>query len=352
MKESSQWPAALGHRMPAEWARHQATWLSWPHNRDTWPGCFEGVEPAMVRMAAALAESEPVHVNVLDDAHAEHVGRLLAAAPPERIRLHRVPTNDAWVRDHGAIFVTHADSRRPMLALDFEYNAWGGKYPPFDLDRQVARHMAEALDVTRFEPGIVLEGGSIDVNGAGALITTEQCLLNPNRNPRLGRADIERVLRDALGIDQVIWLGEGIVGDDTDGHVDDITRFVAPDRVVTAVEPERRDPNHAVLAENRRRLAEVRLPDGRPLEIIDLPMPGPVQHGGERLPASYANFYVANESVLLPVFGCAQDDEAREILAGCFPGRRIVPIDCRILAAGLGAVHCLTQQVPAPAESE
>jgi agmatine deiminase len=301
----------------------------------------------MVQVTAALAHSETVHINVLDDAHAEHVGKLLArAAPPERIVLHRVPTNDAWVRDHGAIFVVADAATEPMLALDFQYNAWGGKYPPFDLDQKVARAMAAILDVPCFSGGIVLEGGSIEVNGAGALITTEQCLLNPNRNPSLRRTDIERVLRDALGVTQVIWLGHGIEGDDTDGHVDDITRFVARDRVVTVIEPDRNDPNFAPLAANRRRLAEVRLSGGGALEVIELPMPDPVFHGSERLPASYANFYIANESVLLPVFGCARDEEARDVLAGCFPGRRIVPIDCRVLAAGLGAIHCLTQQVP------
>ena len=332
--------------MPAEWAPHAATWLSWPHNLDTWPGCFELVEPAMVEVVRALAAAEQVHINVRDADHAQHVERLLAGhADARRIHLHRVPTNDAWIRDHGAIFVTAEAADEPLLAVDYDYNAWGGKYPPYDLDRQVGRRMAEILDVPRFAPGIVLEGGSIDVNGAGALLTTEQCLLNPNRNPQLERADIESNLRDALGVEQIIWLGEGIAGDDTDGHIDDLTRFTSRDTVVTVIEPNRADPNHARLAVNRRQLDDV-VVDGSRLNVVELPMPEPVYNAGERLPASYANFYVANEVVLAPVFACPQDDAACAILADCFPNRRVIPLDARPLVAGLGALHCLTQQVP------
>lgn len=333
--------------MPPEWAPHAATWLSWPHNRDTWPGCFHGVEPAMGQVVAALAESELVRINVLDTDHERHVRQLLAAtAPPERIVFHRIATNDAWIRDHGAIFV-RAPGDDSLLALDFDYNAWGGKYPPYDLDQRVAGQMAAALDLPCVKPDIVLEGGSIDVNGAGALLTTSQCLLNPNRNPNLTQPEIEAILQRTLGVEQVIWLGDGIVGDDTDGHIDDITRFVAEASIVTAVEIERSDPNHAPLAANRRLLQDLHLQGGVRPEIIDLPMPDPVIYRGERVPASYANFYIANTVVLLPVFGCAADAAARAILGACFPGRRIVPVDCRTLVAGLGAIHCLTQQVPA-----
>ncbi len=336
--------------MPPEWAPHAATWLSWPHNRDTWPGVFDGVEPAMAQAAAALAETELVYINVLDAEHEAHVKRLLdPLAPPERIRYFRIPTNDAWVRDHGPIFVH--DAAAPLVALDFEYNAWGGKYPPYDLDRLAAARMAEAIGVPRVAYDVVLEGGSIDVNGAGALLTTEQCLLNPNRNPRMTKAEIEAVLRDAFGVDEIVWLGEGIVGDDTDGHIDDLTRFVAERKVVTVVEPNTADPNHAPLAENLERLRAVTIA-GRPIEVVELPMPEPLFNGDERLPASYANFYIANEQVLLPVFACPQDDVARDVLAACFPGRRIVPIDCRALVGGLGALHCLTQQVPAAQDAQ
>ena len=346
--DSTTWPSALGYRMPAEWEPHEATWLSWPHNRDSWPGVFEGVEPAMASFVGALAECEPVHINVLDAAHEQHVRKVLAAfAPAERLSFHRFPTNDAWCRDHGAIFVTRPSADAPRLALDFDYNAWGGKYPPFDLDRKVGGMMAAALDLPRFaQPGIVLEGGSIEVNGAGALLTTEQCLLNPNRNPQLDRADIERILREAFGVTEIVWLGLGIEGDDTDGHIDDLTRFFAPHSVLTVMEPNRRDNNHAPLAANRRRLAELQV-GGRPLEVVELPRPEAQYLGDQRLPASYANFYVANGAVLVPVFGCPQDDAACATIRDCFARRRVLPIDCRVLVAGLGTLHCLSQQVPA-----
>ena len=278
-------PSARGYRQPAEWAPHEATWLSWPHNRDSWPGVFAGVEPAMVEFVRALAACEPVYINVLDAEHERHVRKLLAAAvAPERLRVFRFPTNDAWARDHGAIFVTRAGVKEPRLAVDFDYNAWGGKYPPFDLDRQIGRQMAEALGVPRYaKPGIVLEGGSIEVNGEGALLTTEQCLLNPNRNPTLTRADIERLLKDCFGVREIVWLGNGIEGDDTDGHIDDLTRFVAPSTVVTVVEPNRADPNHAPLEANRR-LLDTLLVGGRKLTVVELPMPEPQYLGEQRLP--------------------------------------------------------------------
>ena len=341
-------PSASGYRQPAEWEPHEATWLSWPHNRDSWPGVFAGVEPAMVAFVRELAACEPVYVNVLDADHERHVRKLLAAAvPPERLRFYRFPTNDAWARDHGAIFVTRPTRAEPRLAVDFDYNAWGGKYPPFDLDRQVGRQMAEALGVPRYaKPGIVLEGGSIEINGQGALLTTEQCLLNPNRNPSLNRADIERLLRDCFGVSEILWLGEGIEGDDTDGHIDDLTRFVGSAKVVTVVEPNRADPNHAPLAANRRLLDTLTV-GGRSLAVTELPMPPPQYLEEQRLPASYANFYIANGAVLVPTFGCPADDVACGLLGEAFPDRRIVPIDCRVLIAGLGALHCLTQQVPA-----
>ncbi len=342
------WPGKRGYRMPAEWALHEATWLSWPHNHDTWPGHFERVEPAMVEVVRAIAETENFHINVRDAEHAAHVAGLVrGVADPERLRLHFVPTNDAWIRDHGAIFVVDEDATEPRLALDFDYNAWGGKYPPYDLDQRVARQMAEILKVPHFVPGIVLEGGSIEVNGGGVLLTTEQCLLNPNRNPALGRAEIERLLEDTLGVAEIVWLGDGIEGDDTDGHIDDLTRFIGTKAVVTVVEPNTADPNHTPLAANRRRLDQIAVGAGERLDIVELPMPEPLFNEGQRLPASYANFYIFNETVLVPVFACAADDRACGILAECFPGRRIKPIDSRALVAGLGALHCLTQQVPA-----
>jgi agmatine deiminase len=340
-------PAARGFTMPAEWSPHQSTWISWPHKRESWPGNFEAVEPVMVRALSALTRSEPVRINVLDRAHEEHVANLLEGhVDRERVIFHRIPTNDAWCRDHGAIFVTRDAPEEPALALDFRFNAWGGKYPPFDLDDAVPQGMAAALGVPRWPVDMVLEGGSIDVNGAGALLTTEQCLLHPNRNPSLEREDIERVLGETLGVEQIFWLGDGIVGDDTDGHVDDLTRFVAEDTVVTVVERNRQDENYSALAENRERLASFRLADGRPLRVVELAMPRPVEWKGDRLPASYANFYIGNRVVLMPAFRDPADEPNRALLAGCFPGREVTPIDCRDLVLGLGTFHCLTQQVP------
>ena len=341
-------PAKAGYAMPAEWSPHQATWISWPHNRESWPGKFEPVEPVMVEFVAALSATELVRINVLDERHERHVqGLLHGRVDTYNVRFHRFPTNDAWCRDHGAIFVVRDDrTGKTLLALDFEFNSWGGKYPPFDLDNAVPRRMAEALGVRRCPGGMVLEGGSIEVNGAGALLTTEQCLLHPNRNPSMTRADIEDRLRGMLGVRQIIWLGDGIVGDDTDGHIDDLTRFVGEAKVVTMIERDRTDENHDLLAENRERLEQVRLEDGRPLEVIELQMPRPVEFAGDRLPASYANFYIGNRTVLMPAFDDAADEPNRAALARCFPGRDVVAIDCTDLVLGLGTFHCLTQQVP------
>ncbi len=341
-------PATLGYRMPAEWEPHQATWISWPHNRASWPGKFETVELVMVQAVTALASSETVRINVLDREHEAHVRRLLGR--PEilkQVQFHRFPTNDAWCRDHGAIFVTRTGGERKLLAIDCDYNAWGGKYPPYDLDNAIPRQMAKALNVPRWEAGMVLEGGSIDVNGAGVLLTTEQCLLNPNRNPELSRCQIEERLCALFGVEKILWLGDGIVGDDTDGHVDDLTRFVSQDTVVTVVEEDPQDENFQALQDNLRRLKSMTLQDGRPLRVITLPMPSPIVHEGQRLPASYANFYIANRVVLLPCFNDVNDARAMETLQACFPSRRVVGIDCTDLVWGLGAFHCLTQQVPA-----
>ena len=246
-----------GYRMPAEWSPHQATWFSWPHNADTWTDYLPAVERILAEAVAALATGEVVRINVRDSGHGYHVQKLLAGkVPPDKVLFHQFPTNDAWCRDHGAIFVTRDAGQPPTLrALDFQYNAWGGKYPPFDLDNAIPRRMATALGVPCETIPLILEGGSIEVNGRGTLLTTEQCLLNPNRNPTMSREQIEAQLRALLGVTQIIWLGDGIVGDDTDGHIDDLTRFVAEDLVVTAVEQDPADPNYAPLKENRDRLA-------------------------------------------------------------------------------------------------
>lgn len=347
--------------MPAEWEPHQATWLSWPHKEASWPGRLHAILPVYARMVAALARSETVRINVNDEAMEASARKLLREAGADGdIRFHHFPTDDAWCRDHGAIFVVTSDELRvasesgpspvtrhsSLAATHWGYNAWGGKYPPFDLDNQIPRRMAEELGVPRFEGGMILEGGSIDVNGAGLLLTTEACLLNPNRNPELGREEIERRLCDFLGVEKVLWLGDGIAGDDTDGHVDDLSRFVAADTVVTAVEEDPADENYEVLQVNLRRLRELTDLRGGAIRIVELPMPPAVIFEGQRLPASYANFYIGNTVVLVPTFGHPNDRRACATLAELFPGREVVGIDCTEIVWGLGAWHCLTQQVP------
>jgi agmatine deiminase len=343
-------PAAQGYRMPAEWEPHAATWLSWPHKESSWPGKLERIPPIWAQMVRALVAGEAVHILVNDAAPAARVREELtrAGAPLERVHLHEVATDDAWMRDHGPTFVVGPpDAPRPLALIDWRFNAWGGKYPPWERDDQVPRAIARLLDKPLFSTGIVLEGGSIDVDGRGTLLTTEACLLNANRNPQLARADIEQYLCDYLGARRVVWLGDGIVGDDTDGHIDDLTRFVAPGVVVTVREEDPRDENYERLEENLRRLREVRDAAGAALRVITLPMPRPIVHEDTRLPASYANFYIANAVVLVPTFGGPADAVALTTLREVFPGRQVIGINAVDLVWGLGAFHCVTQQQPA-----
>jgi agmatine deiminase len=333
--------------MPAEWEPHEATWISWPHREGiSFPGRYNEIIPTFVAMARAIGASEILRINVRDAAQEKEIQQLLAEQlPAEHLEFYQIPTQEPWCRDHGPIFIRHHENGELAL-LDFCYNAWGEKYRPFELDDRVPSTIANLLGLPRFEPGIVLEGGSIDVNGAGTLLTTASCLLHPNRNPTFSKEDLEKVLKRFLGVSQILWLDEGIEGDDTDGHIDDITRFVSQESVVTAVEKKSEDPNHSILKNNLELLKAMRLPNGRQLEIIQLPMPPRIEHQGQRLPASHANFYITNHSVLLPTFGGTSDDEAAAILATLFPTRKIIPIDCRELIWGLGAFHCLTQQQP------
>ncbi|ARA95081.1 agmatine deiminase [Rhodothermaceae bacterium RA] len=333
--------------MPPEWAAHQGTWFSWPHNPDTWADHLEAAERALARAVHALGLGETVHINVLDAAHESRLRRLLGAAADAYVRYHRIPTNDAWCRDHGPIFVTNPTAEAPLAATIWRFNAWGGKYPPYDLDDAAADRMAEALSVPRFRADLVLEGGSIEVNGNGLLLTTEPCLLNPNRNPGLTRADWEPVLQQMFGVEKVLWLGGELAGDDTDGHIDNLARFVDDRTVVAMIEADRTDPNYAGLQDNLRRLRTMTDLAGRPLEVLTLPMPAPVVIDGRRMPASYANFYIGNRVVLLPAYGDPNDAVARDLLQRCFPDRLVVAIDCRAIIWGLGAFHCLSQQVPA-----
>ena len=332
--------------LPAEWEPHEATWWSWPHSEDTWPHELAEVEKALALAVRALAPHEAVCIGTLDARHEKHVREVLDAAGVRGdVRFYPVPTDDAWARDHGAIFVKHRQTGA-RAATVWSFNAWGGKYA-YEQDAQVGREMARLFGVPTIEGGIVLEGGSIEPNGAGALLTTKACLLHPNRNPGLSQSDIEGILHRFLGVDHVLWLGEGIEGDDTDGHVDDLTRFVSEDTVVTVVESDRADENYDALRHNLELLRTMTLKDGRALKVETLPMPRPVVTRGLRLPASYANFYVANGVVLLPVFDDPADAEAEATLARLFPTRQVVPIPCRDVIWGQGALHCLTQQVPA-----
>ena len=368
--------SARGYRMPAEWEPHAATWLSWPRREGiSFPGknAYDKAMPALAKMVHALADSEPVHINVCDSAHEEDVKRILSrvGASASHVTFHHIPTNEPGCRDHGPIFVTRREDPK-LLALDWEYNAWGWKYPPFEDDDYVPTAIAEKLGLPVEYPGMVLEGGSIDVNGEGLLLTTRSCLLNQNRNPDLSQAQIGQKLRDWLGVKEILWLGDGIEGDDTDGHVDDIARFVSSDEIVCAFEEDERDANFEPLKANfdhlasltangsSRALADHADEDGdndpvageedselSRFDVHKLPMPSKIIRDGRRLPASYANFYIANTVVLLPVFADSNDRWAAAILDKALPGRKIVPIDCRELIWGLGAFHCLTQQMPA-----
>src|SRR5436305_1969019 len=327
-------PAALGYRMAAEWEPHAATWLSWPRREGiSFPDAFDDVLPTLREMVAALIESEPVCINVINGAHEAEARAVLDVLPQECVTYYEIPTNEPWCRDHGPIFLTrNAD---PKLAIvDWDYNAWGNKYPPFDLDEVVPTRVAEILKVPVFYPGMILEGGSIEVNGAGALLTSESCLLNKNRNPNLSRAEIEKRLRDFLGVREILWLGDGIEGDDTDGHIDDLARFVSENKVVTVVEENSDDANYKPLQENLTRLRDMKIGNCK-IDIEILPMPRKIVREGMRLPASYANFYIANKIVIVPTFADPADKMALSILEKCLPNRRVLGIDCRELIWGL-----------------
>ena len=345
-----QTPAELGFRMPAEWEPQEAVWFSWPRPGGiSFPGAYERIPAPMAALIRAAAEFQPVRVNVLDAAEEaevrRHVGR------HDAVEYFQVPTDEPWCRDHGPIFLVN-DQTGEVAVADFDFNAWGGKYEGTDRDRRVPSTIAQLLGMRCFTHPMVLEGGSVEVNGRGTVLTSRSCLLNTNRNPSMTLPQIEGALRDWLGAGHVLWLGDGIEGDDTDGHIDDLARFVAPSRVVTVIEENPADANHVILAENLAALRGMKDELGKPLEVVTLPMPrNRLDYDGQRLPASYANFLIINGAVLMPVFGDPRDDEAGAELGSLFPGRKIVPVDCRKIIIGLGSVHCLSQQQPAPPQS-
>lgn len=341
-------PQSLGYSMPAEWMPHRATWLSWPHNRETWPTQLERVREVWVRMMQELAINEQVVLLVNDEqTKQEVIFRLKSVgAVMENISILKIPTVDVWIRDYGPTFLTRTVSESPLAFNDWVFNGWGRKYRSYEADDRVANEVAALLQVPCFDHSVVLEGGSIEVNGAGTCLTTEECLLNRNRNPHMSQAEIEQFLKDALGVSHVVWLGKGIAGDDTDGHIDDIARFVNPMTVVCVQETNSKDENYAPLRDAYERLLAARDQDGHTLSVVALPCPAPVRYEGSRLPASYANFYIANEVVLVPVFDDPNDRSALGIVQGLFPERRVVGLPCADVVVGLGAIHCVTQQEP------
>lgn len=351
-------PCELGYRMPAEWERHAATWLAWPHNPEDWPGKFQPIPWVYADIVRHLSRVEDVHVLVQDAAAAKRVGQILrrGGAAMARVYFHDWPTNRVWTRDSGPIFVTSTVTNMggaPLAVTNWKFNAWA-KYENWQLDDALPGRVAKLLDVSEWTPQtgnhrVVLEGGSIDVNGAGTMLTTEECLLSEvqQRNPGLSREQLEGLFHDYLGVEHVIWLNRGVAGDDTHGHVDDISRFVDVNTIVTAVEPNTSDENYEPLTENLDRLRAARDCNAQPFRIVELPLPAPVVFDGQRLPASYANFYIANELVLVPTFSDPNDRVALNTLAELFPSRKIIGIHSLELVWGLGTLHCMTQQQPA-----
>ncbi|MGA3042931.1 MAG: agmatine deiminase family protein [Bryobacteraceae bacterium] len=334
-------PRALGFRMPAEWEPHEATWIAWPHNRDDWPGRFAPIPWVYAEIVRKLARVERVRILVQDRAAEDAARRILRKADANlaAVEFFHAPTDRGWTRDYCPLFVKN---RAGAVALtNWRFNAWA-KYDDWSRDAAIPARLAAALKLRAWEPGLVLEGGSIDVNGRGLLLTTDECLLSPvqARNPQLSRREIERALGDYLGVRRVIWLGRGIAGDDTHGHVDDLARFVSRDTVVVASEADRGDANYAALRENLAILGKL------PLTVVKLPMPTPLVFNGRRLPASYANFYIANGLVLVPTFNDPKDRVALNTLARVFPDREVTGVNAVELVWGLGTLHCLTQQQP------
>jgi agmatine deiminase len=346
--ETSLIPAREGFFFPAEWHPHVATWLSWPHTEASWTNeRQELMFPAYIDFIKAISDSEQVCINAHNDIviQAAKLRLLAAGVNMDRITLLPNPTNDSWCRDHGPAFLINPANKQRMI-VNWGYNAWGGKYPPFDRDDLIPVEIAHYRGLDYVTPGIIMEGGSVEFNGAGTVLTSRACLLNQNRNSHLTQAQIEQYLCDYYGVQQVLWVEEGIVGDDTDGHIDDTVRFVNEDTVLAAYEPNQNDDNYPFLQEIHQELKQMRLLNGKQLTIVELPMPDPVVSDGLRLPASYANFLITNKSVIVPTFRCNKDQPALDIIGQCFPDRQVIGIDSTDIVWGLGSFHCLSQQEP------
>jgi agmatine deiminase len=341
-------PKELGYRFPAEFEHHVATWLSWPHKLASWPGKIESIYPSYCSFIRALAANEFVHINVVNEEMKNFALKKLElnSYQIDRVRFYTHPTNDAWCRDHGPAFLINPAAAQPRIIIDWNYNAWGNKYPPFDLDDRIPTLIAAAYEIPVLYPDIIMGGGSVDFNGKGTVITSESCLLNENRNPLLSRSGIESFLEAYYGIDQVLWVKDGIVGDDTDGHIDDTVRFFNEDSVLAVVEENKSDDNYEILQRNLTDLKKMRLLNGKQLNVVELPMPDKIFYEDQRLPASYANFYIANGLVIVPTFRSDKDEKALRIIQEAFPERQVLGIDSVDIIWGLGSFHCLSQQEP------
>ncbi|MBS1509994.1 MAG: agmatine deiminase family protein [Bacteroidetes bacterium] len=342
-------PQQQGYHFPAEFAPQAATWLSWPHKEASWPGKIHTIYPYYSRFVKELAKGQQVNINVNDEVMKQFAVQQLQQAEVDlsKVTFYLHPTNDAWCRDHGPAFLINPNAKEnPKVIVDWGYNAWGNKYPPFDLDDNIPTLIAKAYNIPVYYPGIVMEGGSVEFNGKGTIMTSTACLLNPNRNPHLNQQQIEQYLYDYYGAEQILWVDEGIVGDDTDGHIDDTVRFVNEDTVLTVVEENKNDENYALLQHNLKQLQSMRLLNGKQLNIVELPMPDEIVYEDQRLPASYANFYIANHAVIVPIFNSDKDDKALQIIQDCFPARKVVGIDSTDIIWGLGSFHCMSQQEP------
>ncbi len=341
-------PRERGYYFPAEFHKHRATWLSWPHKEASWPGKIEIIFGVYSTFIKLLAEGERVCINVNSKKMQVNAETHLkeAKADLSKVDFFIHPTDDAWCRDHGPAFLINPQEKKKLI-VDWDYNAWGGKYPPHDKDDVIPTKIAKALKLEVVNPGIIMEGGSVDFNGNGTLLTTTACLLNKNRNPKLSQKQIEKYLVDYYGVEQILWLNDGIIGDDTDGHIDDLTRFVNEDTVVTVIEENKKDENYKILKENLKQLSKMRLLNGKQLNIVELPMPHEVIFEEQRLPASYANFYISNKYIITPIFRDKKNDKkALDVLVKCFPKHKVVGLDSTDLIWGLGSFHCLSQQEP------
>lgn len=342
-------PKQQGFFFPAEWHPHRATWLSFPQSSDSWDygERLERIYPSYMAFIKAIAESEKVCINATNEQQKALIIKLLDQylVNPEQVEIPVHPSNDSWCRDHGPAFLINPETKERLI-VEWGYNAWGGKYPPYDDDDRIPVRIAEYLGLPYVEPGIIMEGGSVEFNGKGTVLTSKSCLLNPNRNPHLNQEQIEQYLHNYYGVDQVLWVTDGIVGDDTDGHIDDTTRFYNEDSVLTVIEHDKTDDNYHPLKQNLEDLSKMQLLNGKSLNIKELPMPKAVYDSGVRLPASYANFLITNGSVIVPTYRCDKDDIALDIIQGCFPDRKIVGIDATEIIWGLGSFHCLSQQEP------